>query len=728
MTRTSKILHTFCRVGILGLTFLLLPEAFSLANELTSQECQLKTPDQPLVSLAALYRQDIELSYLKSICRALKKHKLGPSVTVNKFPYGNEESAFNILSNLLKDNSTDIILGPTDSGVFLRAIKDLGDQKSKIVVSPLVAANYDFNPRGFFFSTNVSINDRTLVLANTFAKYGLRSMAVLHSDTKFGHESEAAFREKFLLQDPKSQYRPLQYDARNFADKRPYLQIKQVLMDRPEGLGLFGTRSEIRAITELLSEMNTSLTPYRPIIFTPIDFRPQTFPDYTLYTVSLNGLSNHKTKAALVGDIELLTHDTTLILLDQLRTDSFKGQKKEFHNRLIDVLSGDIPPKTQTLTNMKFNTGRNESIIRILSRDPTGRLNFVTPPSTPIEMVNLKMNLLFDTRGWWMVVSLIVIVITPVILSYLDLKSWLRARWWECLLSPSVLPFYLFNVLVVGTLYVYLAETGRVPYDSPLTALVIAMGPTTFLKSTLFNTTTGKAIGLSNLYEKSIQSINRRLMKKKFRSQQKFTNILAYYNSLASLKDELAQLYSHARSDEEKEQLSARLVQDLNRAECHLEKRFVCARRLQDDFKWDNLDDFIPEEFAKPNPPNPYSMIKASVEHVRSLPPDERERIIQPHIEEAKIILERDYKNDKVNFPKDKHKNVFHCMRFLVQYGFYGRTMLMNAELLPKNWSEESAELENSDSMHGENRGKKLKLKNLVVHIKNKFSKEETNV
>ncbi len=276
MAKRTRLLAHLRRVFIL--LFILLAFSFdsSLANELSNKECNRSPLSTPIVSLAALYRQDIESSYLKSICEALKKHKLGSTVTVHKFPYGNEDTAFEILRNLLKDKNINMVLGPTDSGVFLRAIRELGDTTTAII-SPLVTAKYTFNPKKLIFSTNVSIKKRTRTMAHTLAKYGLRSLVVLHSDSKFGQETEAAFREVYLQQKPESQYRPLQYNSQNFADDGPDLQIKQVLLDRPEGLGLFGTRAEIQEISKLLKEMNVSLTPLSPNHLQPYRFPPPAF-------------------------------------------------------------------------------------------------------------------------------------------------------------------------------------------------------------------------------------------------------------------------------------------------------------------------------------------------------------------------------------------------------------------------------------------------------------------
>jgi hypothetical protein len=225
----------------------------------------------------------------------------------------------------------------------------------------------------------------------------------------------------------------------------------------------------------------------------------------------------------------------------------------------------------------------------------------------------------------------------------------------------------MFNFFVVGALYFYLAETGRVPYDSPLTALIIAMGPTTLLKSTFFNTEAGKAIGLSSLYGKSMQWLNRQLMTKKYRAHQKYINILSYYNSLSGLRDELVQVYSNARSAEEKVRLTTQLEEDIFRAETLLEKRIVCARRLYEEFKWDELKEFIPAEYDKDDPQDPDVLIRYAVQHVRSLTQIEQDKVMEPIREQAKKLIDERYKGETVNFQSEKQNRVYHCVRFLVQ-------------------------------------------------------------
>lgn len=727
MLRMDTVFYGLGRMCMLAVTFLLLVPVSSSAEALSKKDCSRTIQDPPFVSLAALYRQDLEASYLKGICQALKKHKHGPRVHVGKFPYGNEDTAFKELARLLKGKDTDIVLGPTDSGVFLRAIRELGETNTTAIVSPLVTADYDFNSKTLLFATNVSIKQRTQAMAHKLAKYGLRSVAVLHSDSKYGRETEAAFRERYLGQEPEARYRPLQYDTSNFAKEGPYLQIKQVLQDRPEGLGIFGTRSEIQVIANLLSEVNTSLTPYHPIMFTPIDFRPHYFGNDKLFSVSLEVSPQSDAQEVLIGDVEVLTHDTVILLLDQLSAGNIKTQKKAFHNRLVDVLSGLPQAGTKTITEMKFRQGHNDSSIRILSRNPSGALHPVISP-TYLDLVKLKVSLLFDTRGWWVIGSLLVILIIPTILSILDLKSWFKGSWKELLGSLTVWGFITFNILVVGALYFYLAETGRVPYDSPITALVIAMAPTTLLKSTLFNTKTGKAIGLSTVYGKTMKWLNNQLMIKKYRSQQKIINILAYYNTLSNLKDKLAKVYANARPSEEKYRLTAQLQMDIDEAETHLDKRSVCARRLYETFKWEKLREFVPEEFDKNDPPDPDAMIDAAHQYVKALPLSEQNEIMKPVIEIAQQTLREKYEGEDINYPVEKQTRVFHCVQFLVQYCFYGKDHLVSAKLLPENWVERSLDSEGPNSSQKKKQEGDSKLADLVVQLTKRFVRKETNV
>ena len=673
----------------------------SFAEEESQVPCNEKTASAPDIHFAALYRKNLAKDYLKGICAAIESKKQLPSVFIEPVPYASEEEAFQKLKILIKTKHIDAIIGPTDTGVFLRAIKEFPRNQRVPVVSPLIEGNFKFRKSNFFFSANVTVNRRTRMLANFLSHFNLPKIMILHSDSQYGQKSEAAFRQAYLEQIPGADYRPLQYDSVSFTEKVPSHQIRQILSERPEGLGIFGTREEIKEIGKLLKEKNNSSTPYRPLIFTPTDFRPQNFTQYPIYSVSLETGDDRNPPPDLNGDVAVLAHDTTVLLLKALlQTNGQKTSKNQFHQKLINTLSGGSSRPTETLTEMKFQNGHSYSSTHIVYRDQTGEVSAVSFPEW-WESITRKYVLVYETRGLWVVASLVIVLFIPLLVSFFDLNSWLKVGPTDLLFSRSSLCltswlFIAFNICVVSALYLYLTETGRVPYDSPLTAMIIAMGPTTFLKSTLFKTKTGKAIGLASIYDKSMARLNEQLMGERYENQQKFINILAFYNTLEALKESLVYRYSHARTKAEKEKLIKELNEAIANEDYHLAKRTVCARKLFEEVGWEKLDALVPESFKSENPQDPYLMILEAEKYVQSQWKEVREKILVKVYAQIENIRER-YEGEEINWPEEKEKRVFYCIRFLVQYGFYERKHLIELNLLPASEEEPDEEKIPSD-------------------------------
>ena len=660
----------------------------SFAKEEPKDFCNEETASASDIQFAALYRKNLEEGYKRGICAALESKEQVPSVFIEPFPYASEEEAFKKLKALIGSEHIDAIIGPTDTGVFLRAMKEFPKNQSVPVVSPLIEGNFKFQKSNYFFSANVTVNRRTRMLANFLSHFNLPKIMILHSDSQYGQKSEAAFRQAYLEQIPGADYRPLQYDSVSFTEKVPSHQIRQILSERPEGLGIFGTREEMKEIGKLLKEKNNSSTPYRPLIFTPTDFRPKDFTQYPVYSVSLGTLEDRSPPPDVNGDVAVLAHDTTVLLLNALpQTNAQKTSPKQFHENLLNTFSGGSSRNGKTLTEMKFQNGHSYSRTHIVYRDQAGEVSTVAFPQW-WESITKKYILIFETRGWWVVASLVIILVIPFLVSFFDLNSWLKVGPADLLFSRTSLcltswMFIAFNVCVVLVLYVYLTETGRVPYDSPLTAMIIAMGPTTFLKSTLFKTKTGKAIGLASIYDKSMAKLNEQLMGERYESQQKFINILAFYNTLEALQESLVYRYSHARTKVEKEKLIKELNEAIENEEYYLEKRTVCARKLFEEVGWKKLEALVPESFRSEDPQDPYLMILEAEKYVQAQWKEDRDKILEKVYAQIQNIRER-YEGEEMNLPEEKmEKRVFYCIRFLVQYGFYERKHLIALNLLP---------------------------------------------
>ncbi|MCP4658077.1 MAG: amino acid ABC transporter substrate-binding protein, partial [bacterium] len=227
-------------------------------------------PIVPPLTLGALYgNTPTGLRYLQGIKDAVAEHAIGSQVTIVRFPYANEAQGLDLLTEILTEKKADIVIGPTESGVFVNALKHGSElQKYEIpVISSLVTADIPHREFGWFFRTNSDVRRRSHAIFDFLNKYWVRSIALLYANTEFGRRAEEAFLRQ-LSSSQKERYLPLLYhsppiEARN--------QIRQILATRPEAVGIIGEREDIRDIYESIERMNSWGDPYTPIFFTIVD-------------------------------------------------------------------------------------------------------------------------------------------------------------------------------------------------------------------------------------------------------------------------------------------------------------------------------------------------------------------------------------------------------------------------------------------------------------------------
>ena len=197
---------------IRGLGVLLL--ALTLWEGLPAQT-QDHNADKGTVRIGALYMKiDAPMRLLEGVQEALKDNKLENVVLVD-LGYTEIGDGLSKLRNAVENETVDIIIGPTESDIFVRAL----DEREKIeqnkipLISPLITADVDVQESEWFFRTNVGVNRRAQVMYDCLRKYWIRSMAVLHANTEFGRRAEAAFKAEFLNEfDNTDQYLSESYD------------------------------------------------------------------------------------------------------------------------------------------------------------------------------------------------------------------------------------------------------------------------------------------------------------------------------------------------------------------------------------------------------------------------------------------------------------------------------------------------------------------------------------
>ncbi len=207
--------------------------------------------------------------HLAGINEALDNHKWGKeNVRLTEFGYSNSRQGRDTLLGLIRSDQdamaeggvaadpVDVIIGPTESDVFVRVLNDSKELAGSPVpvVSGLITADVGNEPDGWFFRTNVDVSRRVNAIYDFLNKYWIQSISVVHADTEFGRRAAAAFQEEVQTQ---------RYEALSYTDdKQLRIQLRKVLDARPEAVGFFGERSQIEHVYRKLRRMNDGLADY----------------------------------------------------------------------------------------------------------------------------------------------------------------------------------------------------------------------------------------------------------------------------------------------------------------------------------------------------------------------------------------------------------------------------------------------------------------------------------
>ena len=596
------------------------------------------------VRIAFLYQEQLAGSYQKGFQDALGT--LEPSrrqrISDCEEFYTTDQDGVPKLVSLIQRNKADIVVGPTFSGVYLGAIErlqqfEINDAKKVPVISPLVqAATVPNRPDGWFFRTNVDTPRRVEVMMNFITNYGIRSITVLHPNTGFGRQAEEQFRQK-LQRKISPHYQSIEYkiDGSNRSDV-----VANVLDRRPAALGIFGPPLEIINLMKAIKQSATY--PYRPWSFTISDAgRYAGFAELDgLHFLSVSkavealatrssdqqqpekasqkGTSPQEgscgtTDPALCDEIEALAYDTTRLVLDRLEAmPNGPFDAVRFRDSFASALQNR--PERGEKSGMYFYSLQNEADpgVYVIEAEKIGHAPQAAEMSSwafllaRADLVTRR----FGSRPWFNVLMMIGVA---VLLTGFDLKKSFEGRFANLFTYRYFWLLCIVNVGLIIAIYLYLGEEGMIQYDSWQAALAVSMGPSVLLRTTLFETPTGKAIGLAKLYDRFLNWINEKMMLRRHTAFQRFVDIIAFYNPRKSLQDKLHEVYQNARTRELRENLERDLTDAIEQELTFLEKRRVCARRLLSRFQWADLrEEFAPASFRMDDPPDPSVLIRTA--------------------------------------------------------------------------------------------------------------------
>ncbi len=605
------------------------------------------------------------------------------------FPYDNETEGVNILVSLMKiDNSkkepskkVDIILGPTESGVFVRAIEQREElELSEIpVISSQVAAKVSHQVGGWFFRTNINVERRAHVIYDFLNKYWVRSIAILYEEKEFERRAEEAFG-KELRGKQKDLYLPLSYSSTDKARS----QIRRILVQRPEAVGFFGNRADIARLSRLLKNLNAGSTRYSPLTFTIIDTRviqDTLEPDSSVYFVSVTDITKNKD----FDDVEALSYDTTALILGELdalaRTGSFnykdRSWRRTFRNRFEAILNGSIgfredEGKIQSKTGISFKNYENITTPKVfkLSRETISPVE-LEKTVTFFGKISNKVKLIWDRFGFWPIINLVIIFFVIMFMSIKDIKRWWWGRSGTLFCRGHFWLLLLVNIAIAYTAYFYLGETGNLRYDSVLMALILSLTPSTLLHGTLFETSTGKAIGLARYYDNFLQWVYDRMAIKNYRKNKSYINVIAYHNSLYGMKSILYDIYQNTPDEQNKGQrrrMQTMVEEVLKEADSWLGRRKALARIVLQKLKWEGCGEhnLVPDDFEKYDPkdcktkecqkelkendPEKIALEAARFcgkkDLIKILIDEKIKAVLNDHSPERRLELENDYRKD----------------------------------------------------------------------------------
>ncbi|MDP6579721.1 MAG: hypothetical protein QF681_03615 [Vicinamibacterales bacterium] len=366
--------------------------------------------------------------------------------------------------------------------------------------------------------------------------------------------------------------------------------------------------------------------------------------------------------------------------------------------RLRDLIRGwqrgveRLPPAPDdTPDRTTLFTGTDVALFRLNGAQQVSAVELgETPPVYP--RVKAKVGLLHGTYGWWPFLHLAMILGFTVVLSYFDITRAYQGRARHVMNRYSI-GFCLFNGALVGALYVYLCESGQVVWDRFIPAVLIALSPTAILRSTLFDTQTGKSVGLANLYDKLLGWVNIKISAARFTDHQKFVNCLGYYKDLGTLKKKLLAVHRDGQEAELEADFRAELEEKIERGQSNLEQRRCCAELLLERFDWNQLIamELVPGEFRDPRLPGPEAMIGACEERVQNTPglPEQVQRLFD---EELAAIKARDDQTSR-RIKKEQAKQeigVAAQLRFLVVEGHKQPSFFASKDLLEQDWMQQN--------------------------------------
>ena len=551
--------------------------AFGLPSKAQEQPC---TRSQ--VRMAVVHADDATgEQHLLGVRKALAELDSDKRICPVPIPYRGDRDGTKKLVEVITKKEAEIILGPTDSGAFQGAVEQEAElsQYQIPVISSLVTATGGNDRNGWFFRTNVDNKQRIARILDRTAPFAISSLGILYADTGFGRAAETQLRDDLATRFP-----PI-YVTAVFEDNPESRRgaVKKILAQRPEALGIFGLAEDLTLIFEEIDEQARTVK-YKPMSFTIVDASTVALSDHLLYWVStLNGEADSSSeeepkgeanpqgdKASgseeqAISEIAALAYDTTGFLLQQLGSVTRQTfVPDDFRNDFAHLLRAGAA-KPGELTGMDFDNFRNKANPGVFYRE-NGKIQKFEANLTFYEMTQHKFELVQRRFGDWPFLYAGASIVLCLMLTIVDVKRKYEGKYRKVLRHMWIYILCGAHVLILLALLLYLGETGKIQYDDWVAVLALAVAPTTLFRTTIVETTGGKAIGVKQYYERVLAWLNRRILDARHPRDTRRVAVLTYYNPYETMRLKLRANYDQ-QGDEQAPKLKANLDEKLESIE-----------------------------------------------------------------------------------------------------------------------------------------------------------------
>ncbi len=392
-------------------------------------------------------------------------------ICLKDFPY-DEGAGYDELKKIaqLKDGQQyHVILGPTDSDAYVDALeRSVFTPSHEIpVISSVVTAEEGNDTDGWFFRTNIDIENRAHRMNDALLRLGYEQIVVLYEDSIYGLRAESAFSSDI---GEKRRYQSFRY-AKDLSDIRA--RLNDVLDIRPGTLGIFGQRHKIPRIVRELESMQSSWNAYSPLVFTLLDGR--TTKTENLHFLSVVGM---ETENLNEDDVWGLSFDTTMFVLNKAKEikipiNRLESWREALRKKIVSHLNGP-PADPGKKTGMTFDIFKNDSALDlfVLSDDEVIKPSIPLPKwvedlSRPkwIDSIFNHLHIIkrrFGSAPFW---NLILVIVLTAVVSILDLKRTRRVSN-KLMIRPAFMILIFLNVSSAITAFRFLLS--RIPRNSAM--------------------------------------------------------------------------------------------------------------------------------------------------------------------------------------------------------------------------------------------------------------------